>query len=269
MLQHYNSVGNNTSSFEQKPIKANFSSQLSDFKTSVKVAIPPGISLFPPQNNINDPYNNINIPAPNNNSSPFDYKEPHNINEENKIYSNAFPKENNSISSNVNINIKKNNVDSLHKAQYKIIDKNKDIASLLGNIAKKYHQSNPQKIEHILNNNQNNIQIINQGLNNVQNNEQVNQNVQNPENSQNFDDSIQGLKQLLLNQFLQIYGPQRQNNPSINLQNVQSNQKKEDRKSTSNKKSNIIGPESFVASTKLLDEATKLSGLIIIKKLIH
>jgi len=26
MLQHYNSVGNNTSSFEQKPIKANFSS---------------------------------------------------------------------------------------------------------------------------------------------------------------------------------------------------------------------------------------------------
>ena len=88
-------------------------------------------------------------------------------------------------------------------------------------------------------------------------------------NSQNFDDSIQGLKQLLLNQFLQIYGPQRQNNPSINLQNVQSNQKKEDRKSTSNKKSNIIGPEIFVTSTKLLDEATKLSGPIIIKKLIH
>ena len=169
----------------------------------------------------------------------------------------------------MNINIKKNNVDSLHKAQYKIIDKNKDIASLLGNIAKKYHQSNPQKIEHILNNNQNNIQIINQGLNNVQNNEQVNQNIQNPDNSQNFNDSIQGLKQLLLNQFLQIYGPQRQNHPSINLQNVQSNQKKEDRKSTSNKKSNIICPESFVASTKLLDEATKLSGPIIIKKLIH
>ena len=138
----------------------------------------------------------------------------------------------------MNINIKKNNNDAPAKEQNRIIDNNKEIVSLLGNISKKYQQSNQQKNEYILNNNQNNIRIINQGLNNIQNNEGVNQIFQNQDNSQNFDDSLQRLKQLLLNEFLQIYAPQKQNHPSINLQNVQSNQKKEDIKNALNKKSN-------------------------------
>ena len=61
--------------------------------------------------------------------------------------------------------------------------------------------------EQILNNNQNNIQIINQGLNNRQNNEQVNQIGQNQDNSQIFDDSVQRLKQILLNKLLEMYAP--------------------------------------------------------------
>ena len=77
--------------------------------------------------------------------------------------------------------------------------------------------------------------------------------------------------QLLLNQFLQIYGPQRQNNPSINLQNVQSNQKKEDIKNTLNKKSNNQETDSLNLSgqSSIYNESnSKINELIKINKLL-
>ena len=169
----------------------------------------PSGMIFYPHINLKDPYHNTNIQVSDNIHSCFNYKEPHDNIKANKIYSNAlsnsFPQDSNSISPNVNTNTRKNNL---------------------------------QKSEHILNNNQKNLKIINKGLNNRQNIEQVNQFDQYQDNSKIFDDSIQRLKQILLNQFLQMFAPQRQNQPSNNLKNMKQNQKKIDSKNTSNKKSN-------------------------------
>ena len=74
-----------------------------------------------------------------------------------------------------------------------------------------------------------------------------------------------------MNQFFQIYGPQRQNHPSINLQNMQSNQKKEDSKNTSNKKSNNQETDSLNLSgqSSIHNESnSKINELIKINKLL-
>ena len=233
----------------------------------VKVPQSPGIDPFHLNINLKEPYINTNTQVPGNISSSFNYKEPHNKIKAKKNgsdnLSNSFPQDNNSINLNIENDTKKYNLDAPAKEQNKKIDQNKDITSLLENIVNKYHQSYLKNNGQILNNNQNNIQIINQGLNNRQNNEQVNQIGQNQDNSQIFDDSVQRLKQILLNKLLEMYAPQRQN------QNIQPNQKKADRKNSSDKNSNNINLENLSGLSSINDESnSKIKELIKINKLL-
>ena len=116
LLQYDNSFEKNTNSFTQNPKNTKYNSALSEFITPPKDTVAPGNSFLPPQTNLNVLYNNTNIPVFSDLSSSFNNKELHNNNEANIIYpndlSNSFPKDNNIISSNVNINIKKNNIDA-------------------------------------------------------------------------------------------------------------------------------------------------------------
>ena len=233
----------------------------------VKVPQSPGIDPFHLNINLKEPYINTNTQVPGNIYSSFNYKEPHNKIKAKKNgsdnLSNSFPQDKNSINLNIENDTKKYNLDAPAKEQNKKIDQNKDITSLLENIVNKYHQSYLKNNEQILNNNQNNIQIINQGLNNRQNNEQVNQIGQNQDNSQIFDDSVQRLKQILLNKLLEMYAPQRQN------QNIQPNQKKADRKNSSDKNSNNINLENLSGLSSINDESnSKIKELIKINKLL-
>ena len=220
-----NSIGKNARSFNHEPININFYAPLKEYMAPVKVPQSPGIDPFHLNINLKEPYTHTNTQVQGNISSSFNYKEPHNKIKAKKNgsdnLSNSFPQDNNSINLNIDNDTKKYNIDAPAKEQNKKIDQNKYITSLLENIVNKYHQSYLKNNGQILNNNQNNIQIINQGLNNRQNNEQVNQIGQNQDNSQIFDDSVQRLKQILLNKLLEMYAPQRQN------QNIQPNQKKQ------------------------------------------
>ena len=262
-----NSIGKNARSFNHEPININFYAPLKEYMAPVKVPQSPGIDPFHLNINLKEPYINTNTQVPGNISSSFNYKEPHNKikakkNDSDNL-SNSFPQDNNSINLNIDNDTKKYNLDAPAKEQNKKIEQNKEITSLLENIVNKYHQSYLKNNGQILNNNKNNIQIINQGLNNRQNNEQVNQIGQNQDNSQIFDDSVQRLKQILLNKLLEMYAPQRQN------QNIQPNQKKADRKNSSDKNSNNINLENLSGLSSINDESnSKIKELIKINKLL-
>ena len=267
LFPHDNSVEKNARSFNNEPININFYAPLKEYKAPVKVPQSPGIDPFHLNINLKEPYTHTNTQVQGNISSSFNYKEPHNKIKAKKNgsdnLSNSFPQDKNSINLNIDNDTKKYNLDAPAKEQNKKIDQNKDITSLLENIVNKYHQSYLKNNGQILNNNQNNIQIINQGLNNRQNNEQVNQIGQNQDNSQIFDDSVQRLKQILLNKLLEMYAPQRQN------QNIQPNQKKADRKNSSDKNSNNINLENLSGLSSINDESnSKIKELIKINKLL-
>ena len=74
---------------------------------------------------------------------------------------------------------------------------------------------------------------------------------------------MQRLKQILLNKLLEMYAPQRQN------QNIQPNQKKADRKNSSDKNSNNINLENRSGLNSINDESnSKIKELIKINKLL-